>query len=95
MPTKVPKKLEDAYTCKRLNHWYKSLFDKYGWMVLSIHIKGNEIKVTHYFDSLKRLSMALVNKIDQVKDVDKRRDLEIMSDHLEILIKAAIKQLKY
>ena len=88
-------KKTDAYTCKRIQQWYKSLFEKYGWMVLSIEFKGNKVKLDHYHDSLKRLSVALNNKMKQVQDDDRLEDLKIMAEHLDILIKAANKQLKY
>ena len=66
----MPKKKDDEYTFKRLQCWFRNVFQKYGWMVLSLEYKDNKLKIQHYNDCLKRLSDALEHK--QVHDDDKK-----------------------
>ena len=94
MPSKK-EKMPDQYTVKRLQCWFRSLFEKYGWMILSLNYKGNKVKIDNYKESLKRLSSAFGEKIKNVTDADVKQDLEIMAEHVSVLIKHAEKHLVY
>ena len=76
-----------------LNCWYKSEFEKLGWMILADN-RGFTDKIESYKMSLSRLSKSLMMKIKDVKDVDKKHDLELMHHNVEILIKHVEKDFK-
>ena len=76
-----------------LSSWYRSEFEKLGWMILA-HNRGFTDKIESYKMSLNRLSDSLMMKIKDVKDVDKKHDLELMHYNVEILIKHVQKDFK-
>ena len=75
-------------TFNGLNEWYTSKFEKLGWIILAKE-KGMMEKVNSYQTSIKRLHHAILNKIEYIKDLDKKHDLMIMKNNVEILIKHA------
>jgi hypothetical protein len=79
-------------TFRGLNKWYQSMFETLGWMVLSKE-KGMSYKLPTYKTSLQKLKCALQKKIDYINDRDKKKDLEIMLENVEILIRHAAKDL--
>ena len=76
-----------------LNCWYKSEFEKLGWMILADN-RGFTDKIESYKMSLHRLLKSLSMKIKDVKDADKKHDLELMHHNVEILIKHVEKDFK-
>jgi len=80
-------------TMAGLTQWYKSAFERLGWMVLARE-HGMHDKVTCYKKEIQRLHASLCQKIDKVFDVDKREDLMIMKKNVECLIAHAKKDFK-
>ena len=78
------------HTICSLKEWYKTEFEKLGWMVLA-KSKGMSEKITNYKHSLKHLEHSIEHKITHVHDADNRDDLMIMLDNVRILIKHANK----
>jgi hypothetical protein len=68
-----------------LSHWYKHAFEKLGWMVLAKK-QGMGEKVRSYVHSLDMLRHDIKSKINTTRDPDKKDDLKIMWDNLNILI---------
>ena len=61
------------------------MFKKIGWIILADK-KGNTEKMHGYFNSLLKLYKSIELKHKKISDSDKKRDLEIMKDNLDILI---------
>jgi len=74
----------DATFCG-LSEWYSKMFKKIGWIILADK-KGNTEKMHGYFNSLLKLYKSIELKHKKISDSDKKRDLEIMKDNLDILI---------
>lgn len=68
--------------------WYKSTFERFGWMVLANHYKVTD-NVTSYKKSLDRLCDSICEKLKTVHDEDNKADLIIMQKNVEILIRHA------
>ena len=75
-----------------LNHWYVHMFEKLGWMILAKD-RGMTDKTTTYLHSLKRLKMALEQKMKKTRDPDHKEDLKIMHHNVCILCEHAEKDL--
>ena len=71
-----------------LSHWYKHAFEKLGWMILAKK-NGMGEKVTTYKHSLDMLQHDIKTKIKTTRDPDRKADLKIMWDNLNILIEHA------
>ena len=80
-------------TMAGLTQWYKSAFERLGWMVLAKEY-GMHDKLVSYKHELQRLHGSLCQKIDKVFDEDKRQDLLIMKKNVEYLITHANKDFK-
>ena len=76
-----------------LSSWYNTEFQKLGWMILA-HDKGMHEKVECYVISLKTLLDSLELKIKDIKDSDKKHDLELMHHNVKILINHVKKDFK-
>ena len=68
-----------------LQEWYKAKFEKLGWMILAKE-RGMMDKVLSYQNSIHRLHSTLEHKIKQIRDKDKKEDLIIMKNNVEILL---------
>jgi len=68
-----------------LQEWYKAKFEKLGWMILAKR-DGYMDKVMTYQNSLKRLQIAIDDKIKEMRDKDKKDDLMIMKENVETLL---------
>ena len=75
-----------------LQCWFKSLFEKLGWMILAKN-RGMTDKISVYKHSIERLKCTLEKKIKNTKDHDKKEDLMIMHENLMILWEHANKDL--
>jgi hypothetical protein len=67
-----------------LHHWMKHLFEELGWMVLA-HKRGMLDKVSTYKHSIERCKCAIEEKMKNIHDHDKKEDLRIMLENIEIL----------
>lgn len=72
-------------TMSSIHHWYKSMFEKLGWMILAKH-HGITDKIFTYKNNLERLKCAIEEKIKNTRDHDKKEDLKIMHGELMVLI---------
>lgn len=68
-----------------IHYWYKSKFEKLGWMILAKKYGHND-KVMEYKNSIKRLQCSIEKKIKDIRDVDKKNDLKIMLENLDFLM---------
>lgn len=82
---KIPGKVGDV-TMKGINKWFKSVFEKLGYMILA-KSKGMTDKIQVYINSVHRLRQAIEDKKNKVYDADKVEDLRIMSANLDVLLK--------
>jgi len=71
-------------TFHHLSQWYKHLFEQLGWMVL-VKSYGYADKIQCYKNGLKRLKISLEMKLKDLKDVDRKHDIKIMLDNVNIL----------
>ena len=69
-----------------LNQWNKSLFEKLGWMVLAYN-HGHYDVTDSYIVNIKNLHKAILEKMKDVEDKDKKKDLIIMERNVKILLK--------
>ena len=60
-----------------LEHWFKSIYEKLGWMVLATHDQNIE-KVTLYLKSINRLIDSIDEKIKTTDEKDRLTDLGIL-----------------
>jgi len=84
MPQKTRKCKNDA-TYVWLNLWFKSEFEKLGWMILAKN-NGDHVKVDAYKNSVKLLYQRLECKIKDTKDHDRKQDLMIMLKDVKCLL---------
>jgi hypothetical protein len=68
-----------------ITEWYKAKFEKLGWMILAKK-NGMMDKVMEYQNSIKRLHVALEQKIRKIHDKDKKADLILMKKNIEVLL---------
>ena len=80
-------------TFKGLNRWYKSVFEKLGWMVLA-HERGMTDKVKVYVNSVYRIHMAIDQKMKKTEDKDRLEDLRVMKKNVQILLNHVQKDFK-
>jgi hypothetical protein len=73
-------------TYHSLRKWYESSFEKLGWMILAQQ-HGYTDKLTHYKSGVMRLRDCIAKKHSKMNDPDKKDDLRIMLDNVEVLIK--------
>lgn len=93
MKTKTRKSKGYEATMAGLTHWYKTAFERLGWMVLAKE-HGMKDKVVCYQKELQRLCDSICFKLEKVFDEDKRQDLMIMKKNVECLIDHANKDFK-
>ena len=69
-----------------LQHWYKAMFEKLGWMVLAKK-NGHLDKVNAYMNSVNRLTSSIEHYLKyHAKDHDRKEDLKIMCDNVCVLL---------
>jgi hypothetical protein len=75
-----------------IHGWYKAMFEKLGWMILS-KSKGMGEKTAHYTHSIERLRTAIIQKKENTHDIDKINDLDLWLIDVEVLLAHAKKAL--
>lgn len=85
MKTKRLKKCKYQSTYTDLHFWFKSEFEKLGWMVLAKE-KGMHEKVRAYVHGVHRLHDHLECKIQETMDKDRLDDLTIMLQDVKVLL---------
>jgi hypothetical protein len=77
--------------------WYKHAFEKLGWMVLAANrpvVEGEIDKLVMYSQELKHLHQALNEKLENIKEEDRKNDLVILIKNTDKLIKFVDANLK-
>ena len=73
-----------ANTMHGLQHWYKSTFEKLGWMVLAKE-KGYDFKIVTYKRSIQHLLKSIDHVSSEYKDADRKHDLNVLKMNTECL----------
>lgn len=71
-------------TSKGLFNWYESIFEKVGWMILSLRRKDAE-KLEWFQEGLRKFLKSSLDKIDRTQSYDKQEDLSIMIQNVASL----------
>jgi len=79
------KSCKNQATYMGLHHWFKSEYEKLGWMVLAKSHGMNE-KVRAYVHSVQRLHHHLECKIKVTVDQDRAADLTILLNNVKVLL---------
>jgi len=79
-------------TMKGLHEWFVKLFEERGWMILAKE-RGMDDKVQVYKNSLQRLKQSLENALEDYKEEDRKRDIKIIWNNVNILIEDVNKNL--
>ena len=89
--------LGNTMTFDGLYCWYKHLFEKLGWMVLSKKEYPNDNhtinKINCYIESIEKLHDALRVENHNFRTDSEKHDIRVMRNKLEILLKHAKKDL--
>ena len=80
------KHCDDPATYAGLKEWYKSTFEKLGWIILAKSKGYMQDKVDSYKKGVYRLQDKLECKINEMQDPDKKIDLQIMIKNIGVLI---------
>lgn len=76
-----------------LEEWACHMFEKLGWMTLAAR-DGHTDSIRGYIATLKHLSLKIKEKHKETVDIDRRRDLEELSDNVKHLTSCARMLLK-
>jgi Tfp pilus assembly PilM family ATPase len=68
-----------------LNHWYRVMFEKLGWIVLAKG-KGYDYKVETYKKSLENLIKTAEHLMDEYKNTNRHHDLKVIVMNTEFLL---------
>ena len=68
-----------------LNCWARSLFEKFGWILLA-YTKGFPSEIEHYIDNIKDIHIAIKDKIKNTVNQDSKNDLIILKNNIESLM---------
>lgn len=69
-------------TFSGLEKWYKHEIEKFGWVIIS----DDKEKMSHYEDSLKKLSRQLKKSYQIYEEKDRKHDIAVMSKHVDKLL---------
>jgi hypothetical protein len=73
-------------TFHSLNLWYKSIFEKLGWMVLALE-QENEMKIANYIQGIINFIASAKLKKKLVEENDRKDDIKIMIHNMKSLLK--------
>jgi predicted ATP-binding protein involved in virulence len=79
-------------TMHGIHHWYRSVFERLGWMILAKH-RGISDKIQSYKKTIERLKCTIEEKIKNTRDHDKKSDLKIMHGEVIVLMEHVEKDL--
>lgn len=79
--TRLPKY---ASTMKGLQHWYKAMFEKLGWMVIA-EAKGYNDKIEQYKRSISNLLKSIEHVMGEYEDHNRIHDLKVIYMNTEVL----------
>lgn len=68
-----------------LHKWHNAMFEKLGWMVLAKK-HGHNDKIVTYKNELKHLAEKIECKWNTISEKDRKDDLKILLDNVNILI---------
>jgi hypothetical protein len=68
-----------------LNCWSRSMFEKFGWMLLA-YTKGYPNELDGYMENIKDLHTSIKDKIHEVSLPDNKKDLIILKGNIESLL---------
>jgi hypothetical protein len=74
----------NSATMPALNHWYKSLAEKLGWIILS-QAKGLEYKVTAYKKSIDHFLRSAKHVSTEYENHNRKHDINVMILNIEVL----------
>jgi hypothetical protein len=69
-----------------LYEWYHHMFEQLGWMILAKSKGDMESKILAYKHSLQHLKQQIECKHAVIRDLDKKDDLKIMLQNVDVLI---------
>ena len=78
---KLPK---HSTTFHGVHHWYKSVFEKLGWMVLA-EAKGYDFKVSTYKKSIEHLIKTIEHLLKEYEEHNKIHDLKVLLMNTKVL----------
>jgi len=81
-----------AMTFCGVSEWHKSMFEKFGWMLLAKE-KGYGFKVVAYKKGIDHLIMTIKQLMGEYYDNDKKHDLAVLLMNVECLKANAAKML--
>jgi len=81
---KAPRIPRNSATMPALNHWYKSLAEKLGWIVLS-KAKGLDYKVGIYKKSIDHFLRSAKHLKSEYENHNRKHDINIMIMNIEVL----------
>lgn len=79
-------------TFRGIGKWYQHMFETLGWMILAKD-QGMTDKTTTYLNSMKRLKMAIEQKLKSTRDHDRKEDLMVMHKNVCVLMEHSEKDL--
>ena len=82
------------HTTRNLHEWYQHKFEHLGWMILAKE-NGHFSKIKEYKKGIIHLKHELGVKISQIVDLDKKRDLEILQNNVQLLLEHVNKEYPY
>ena len=82
------------HTFYGLISWKEAMFHKAG-MVMVAYEEGDSEKLVSFLEKLEKLATALDNKLDETIDDDRRNDLRIMGNKVELLRRALTKSINH
>lgn len=80
-------------TMRNAEDWYKSEFEKLGWMILAKHEK-KLAKITQYKINLDGLIKTLEKLSLTYEDIDRKKDINTMLENTKVLKDFVDKKLK-
>ena len=81
-----------AMTFCGVSEWHKSMFEKFGWMLLAKE-KGYGFKVVAYKKAIDHLLMTIKHLMGEYEENDRKHDLAVLLMNVECLKANAAKML--
>ena len=78
--------MNQQHTYSEVKHWYKKSIQKAGDVLICHELGHDHEKLPDYINMLQRLIEALNLKRNGVTDIDKISDINIMIEHINVLL---------